>query len=144
MKIFIASDHGGYKLKETLIQFLTEKGHTVNNLGTNSEEAVDYPDYAQNLCKELNKNPNSYGILICGTGIGMSIAANKRKGIRAALCNETTAAKLSKEHNNANVLCLGGRIIGEELAKAIVETWLKTPFSKEERHVRRINKLGDN
>jgi len=140
MQIFIASDHGGFRLKKILKEWLLSLGLKIKDVGTSSEESVDYPDFAHLLCKKIIST-KSKGILICGTGIGMSIAANKIKGIRAALCNDTYSAKMSREHNNANVLCLGGRILGEEVAKEIVKVWLETPFSKESRHKRRIAKI---
>ena len=138
--IYIASDHGGFELKEKICTFLKDLKYSVKDLGTFSEESVDYPDFASKLCDKILKN-KSLGILICGTGIGMSISANKRKGIRAALCLNEFMAKMSREHNDANVLCLGARIIGDELAKSIAAAWLDSRFSSEERHLRRINKI---
>jgi len=140
MKIFIASDHGGYKLKEVLKDFLKSLNYKFEDLGTYNEEPVDYPDYTKKLCLKVLKY-NGKGILICGAGIGTSIAANKFKGIRAALCHDTYSARMSRDHNNANVLCLGGRVLGNELAKDIVRIWLETPFSRDERHIRRLNKI---
>jgi ribose 5-phosphate isomerase B len=140
MKLYIASDHGGFRLKGEIKDFLKEQGHEVKDLGTDSEESCDYPDYAKKLCKEVLEN-GARGILICGTGIGMSIVANKFKGIRAAAAANCYMAKMSRLDNNSNVLCLGGRVIGEELAKEIVKVWLETDFSKEERHRRRVEKI---
>jgi len=126
-KIFIASDHGGYELKEYLKGYLKKSNYEVEDLGTNSNQSVNYPDYASKLSNEVIKN-DTLGILICGTGIGMSIAANKVDGIRAALVDSVTLAKLSRAHNNANVLCMGGRILGNILAEEIVDSFLTTNF----------------
>ncbi len=126
-KIFIASDHGGYELKEYLKGYLKKSNYEVEDLGTNSNQSVNYPDYASKLSNEVIKN-DTLGILICGTGIGMSIAANKVDGIRAALVDSVTLAKLSRAHNNANVLCMGGRILGNILAEEIVDSFLTTDF----------------
>ena len=128
MKIALASDHGGYNLKEKIYSYLVEKGYDVINFGTDSLESVDYPIYAKKVCDSILDNTAQKGILICGTGIGMSICANRYKGIRAAVVSDTCSAKYSKLHNNANVLCIGARIIGTELAKDIVNTWLTTTF----------------
>ncbi len=141
MKIYISSDHGGYNLKGYVKKYVSESGYEIEDLGTNSEESVDYPDYAEKLCKKVFEN-KAKGILICGTGIGMSMSANKMKGIRAALCGNEYLAKMSRRHNNSNVLCLGGRVIGEELACNIVKVWLETDFSKEERHHKRVGKIN--
>ncbi|MFC1780461.1 ribose 5-phosphate isomerase B [Patescibacteria group bacterium] len=141
MKIFIASDHGGYKLKEVIKEELKALGNKLEDLGTNSEESVDYPDFAQKLCKKV-LDEKARGILICGTGIGMSIAANKFEGIRAAVCTDSYMAQMSKEHNDSNVLCLGARVMDEKSAKKIVKVWVKTECSNEERHGRRVGKIG--
>ena len=138
-KIFLASDHGGFSLKETIFFFLKEKNIKVVDLGCKSIDPVDYPDYAQLLASKIEHN-NSFGIIFCGTGIGISIAANRFSQIRAALCTSVEMASLSRKHNNANVLALGGRIITEELAKAIVSEFLNTKF-EEGRHLVRINKI---
>ncbi len=142
-KIFIGNDHAGKDLKDFLINFLKEnyKEIEVINLGTDSYESCDYPDYAKKVSLNVLKDEDSIGILICGTGIGMSIAANKIRGIRAALCYNSTAAKLARQHNNANILCLGQRIIGFELAKDIVDTFIKTEFEGN-RHLNRIIKIN--
>ena len=137
MKLFIASDHGGYELKEHLKKYLETKKINFEDLGTNNENSVNYPDYAKKLSDSVVKN-NSQGILICGTGIGMSIAANKINGIRAALVDSVTLAKLAKAHNNANVLCLGGRILGKTLAEEIVDAYLSTDFEAG-RHQNRLD-----
>lgn len=141
MKIYIASDHGGYDLKQIIKNFLKEEGYDADDLGTNSDDSVDYPDYGKRLCKKV-LGSEGLGILICGTGIGMSITANKFKGIYAALCSDEYSARMSREHNNANILCLGGRVIGGELAKEIVKVWLETDFSEDERHKRRVGKIN--
>tara|TARA_Y100000310_G_C20398113_1_gene676092 strand:+ start:351 stop:782 length:432 start_codon:yes stop_codon:yes gene_type:complete len=139
-EIAIGSDHGGYELKEYIKEYLVDSGYSVKDFGTYDSNSIDYPDIAKEV-GEYVAEKGSEGILICGAGVGMSIAANKIKGIRAALCYNSYIAKLSKQHNHANILCLGGRLIGKELAKEIVDTWLNTEFSKEERHVRRISKI---
>ncbi|MCT4592136.1 MAG: RpiB/LacA/LacB family sugar-phosphate isomerase [Candidatus Gracilibacteria bacterium] len=135
MKIYIASDHGGYSLKEHLKKAI--KQYEFIDLGCDSEVSVDYPCYGRKLAEEVVKN-KALGIAICGTGIGISISCNKIKGARCALCTNTTLAKLTKEHNNANILALGGRIVGDVLAEDIVRTFIETPFLGEERHERRI------
>ena len=142
-KIFIGNDHAGKDLKDFLINFLKEnyKEIEVINVGTDSYESCDYPDYAKEVSLNVLREEDSIGILICGTGIGMSIAANKIKGIRAALCYNSTTAKLARQHNNANILCLGQRIIGFELAKDIVDTFIKTEFEGN-RHLNRIIKIN--
>lgn len=143
MKILIASDHAGYNLKKYLIEHFYELHF--EDLGTYDTNSVDYPDYAEKLCEllpagSLDQNPEQMGILICGSGQGMAIKANKHSHIRAALCDSTTLARLSREHNNANVLCMGERIIPYTLAIEIVETFLKTKFA-EGRHTNRVKKL---
>jgi len=140
MKIAIASDHGGYDYKCALIPFLSELGYEVQDFGTYTNESVDYVDYALPTSEAVAKGECDRGILICGTGIGMSIAANKVPGIRCALCSEPLSAKLTREHNDTNVLAMGARIIGIELAKSIVQTWLTTDFTGG-RHTRRIEKI---
>lgn len=139
--IYIASDHGGFDIKCELVTFLSSNGYKYTDLGTDSSDSVDYPEYAHRLCKKVLEKDESHGILICGTGIGMSMVANRHQGIRAALCTSEYEAKMSKEHNNANVLCLGGRVVGCDLAKSIVKTWLESKFSEEKRHVRRVEKI---
>ncbi len=142
MKIAIGSDHAGFKLKEEIKRFLEEKGIEVVDFGTNSEERVDYPDYAIPLAESVAKGEETFGILICGTGIGMSIAANKVKGIRASLVSDVYSAHSAREHNNANILCMGGRVLGTELAKEITNAWLNAEFLGG-RHERRINKIAE-
>ncbi len=141
MKVAIGADHGGFELKEKIKEFLIASGYEVTDFGTDSEESVDYPDIAYPLAKAVAKGKFERGILICGTGIGMSLVANKVKGVRAALCSDVYSAKYSVLHNNANILTFGGRVLGEELAKEIVKTWLSQTFSEGERHVRRIEKI---
>ena len=140
MKLLIGSDHGGYRLKEHIKKYLTEKGYEMADVGTGSEDSCDYPDFAQKLCNGITKGTAEKGILICGTGIGISIAANKCAGIRAALCNEVYGAQMSRQHNDANVLCMGARVIGVGTAEMIVDTWLNTDFEGG-RHQRRVAKI---
>ena len=141
--IGIGSDHGGYALKQAVIKHLEEKGHAVKDYGCYSEESCDYPVYAKAVAEGILKDEVKQGILICGTGIGISITANKIKGIRAALCGDTVSARATREHNNANILALGARVTGEGLALDIVDTFLETKFSNDERHIRRINMIED-
>lgn len=141
-RIVIASDHGGVRLKGELVELLrTRQGDSVEDLGTHAAEAADYPDYAHRVAKALLAGEFDRGILICGTGAGMAISANRHKGIRAVNCSDTYTAKLSRDHNDANVLCIGERVIGPGLAWDIVQTWLDTPASTGERHVRRRGKI---
>ncbi|HQK83094.1 MAG TPA: ribose 5-phosphate isomerase B [Atribacter sp.] len=142
MKIALGCDHGGFELKEDLKNFLIEQGYEVIDYGTNSPEMIDYPDIAFPLAKDVAKGKCERGIICCGTGVGVSIAANKVHGIRAANCHDTFSARASREHNNANILTLGGRVIGKGLAQEIVQVWLKSEFI-EGRHLRRINKISD-
>ena len=138
--IVIGSDHGGFKLKEELKKYFDEKGIEYEDKGTFSEESVDYPDIAKAVAKDVSDKKADIGILICRSGIGMSIAANKIRGIRAALCGDTYSARVSRAHNNANVLCLGERVIGEHLALDIVDVWLKAGFEAG-RHKRRVDMI---
>ncbi|MBO8160556.1 MAG: ribose 5-phosphate isomerase B [Thermosipho sp. (in: Bacteria)] len=140
MKFAIGSDHAGFELKEKLKKYLTSKNIEVIDVGTNSTESVDYPDFAEKVGKLINNKEVDFGILICGTGIGMSIAANKIKGIRAALCTIPEMAALSRKHNNANVLVLPGRLIGYELATWIFDAFINATFEGG-RHERRVNKI---
>lgn len=143
MKIGIASDHAGYKTKEILIEYLKQLNYGVVDYGTNSLESVDYPKYAYKVCDGIQESKIDLGILICYTGIGMSIAANKRKGIRCSKVDTVNEAKLTREHNNSNVLALSA-LKDINLLKDIVKTYLETEFSNDERHIRRINMLEDN
>ncbi len=138
--IFISSDHGGYNLKEKIVNFLKEKHLKVYDLGTKTNVSVDYPDFCKKLVKEIKKSEESFGILICGTGIGMSIAANRYSFIRAALCTDKHMASLSRKHNDANVLVLGGRTTNLEDSKEIINVFLKTEFEFG-RHISRLEKI---
>ncbi len=140
--IAIGSDHGGYKLKEYLKNRLTERGLQLKDYGVYSEESADYPDCAKPVCEAVLSGECERGILVCGTGIGISIAANKFKGIRAALCSDVFSAKMAREHNDANIICLGGRVTGEELAGMIVETYLEASFLGG-RHAARVAKIHE-
>lgn len=140
--LFVASDHAGFKLKSLLLQHFISVGIECNDLGPASDGAMDYPDMASLLCKNVKELEDSKGILICGSGIGMSIAANRYEGIRAALCLNPYMASLARQHNNANVLCLGSRLLGEELAVAIADSFLSCDF-EEGRHRLRIEKLDN-
>jgi ribose 5-phosphate isomerase B len=126
--ILIASDHAGFDLKKHLLVFLLKQGYSVIDMGTRGRKSVNYPDYARKLAEAVDRGDAPMGILICGTGIGMSIAANRFPRVRAALCHDNFTARMAKAHNNANVLVLGGRVVGTGLAEDIVETWLKTKF----------------
>lgn len=142
MKIGIGSDHGGYDLKESIKKHLMEKNIEVVDFGTNSLDSVDYPDFGKAVAEAVVAKEVDRGIVICGTGIGISIAANKVKGIRAALCSDSYSARMSMEHNNANVLALGARVLGEGLALDIVDSWINSKFQAG-RHERRVNKISD-
>lgn len=137
--IAIGSDHGGYELKLEIIQHLKERGIEVKDFGCDSNKSCDYPVYAKPVAEAVAAGEYELGILVCGTGIGMSLAANKVDGIRAALCADCFSAQATREHNNANILCLGARTTGAGLALMIVDIFLDTPFSNDERHVRRIS-----
>jgi len=141
MKIALGCDHGGFALKNELVPLLEQSGHTIVDLGTYSEESVDYPDFADQVCAAIKEGSCDRGILICGTGIGMSIAANRHRHIRAALCHEAFTARMSREHNDANVLCLGARVLGIAIALDIVKAWMETEFAGG-RHLRRISMMG--
>lgn len=140
MKIGLACDHGGFELKEEIKAFLKSINQDPIDFGTSSEVPVDYPDYALLVAEKVSKGELERGILICGTGIGMTIVANKFRGVRAALANDLYSSRFSREHTDANVLVLGGRIIGKALAKEIVRVWLTTPFEGG-RHQRRLEKI---
>lgn len=141
--IAIASDHGGFELKQEIKTQLDEMNIAYKDFGCYSLESVDYPVYAKLACQAILEGECEKGILICGTGIGISIAANKIKGIRAALCSDCYTAGVTREHNDTNVLCLGGRVLGVEVAKKIVQIFLTTDFSDEPRHINRIKQLED-
>lgn len=138
--ILIGSDHGGYELKQKIIGHLQGTGYSVIDVGTDSTASCNYPVYAHRLCERLLGGEADAGVLVCGTGIGMSMAANKHPGIRAALCSDTYSAKMTRQHNNANVLCLGARVLGEGLALEIVDTFLQNDFSGG-RHADRVSML---
>ncbi len=142
MKIGIGFDHGGFELKEYIKEYLEKENIEYIDYGTYSQDSVDYPDYGKKLAEAVVSKEVDRGIAICGTGIGISIACNKVRGIRCALCSDTYSARMSIEHNNANVLALGGRVLGKDLALEIVATWLKAEFQGG-RHERRINKISD-
>lgn len=137
--IAIACDHGGFELKQELMAHLKERGIEFKDLGCNEPKSCDYPIYAKAVTDAITSGECELGILICGTGIGMSMAANKVPGIRAALCSDCFSAQATREHNNANVLCMGARTLGPGLALMIADIFIDTPFSNDERHVRRIS-----
>lgn len=141
--IAIGCDHGGFPLKEQLVKHLQEKGYEVKDFGCYSTDSVDYPAYAHAVGKSVVSGESEYGIVVCSTGIGISIAANKVKGVRCALCSEPYSARMTREHNNSNVLALGGCVIGPHMAFSIVDTFLNTEFSTEEKHHRRVNQLEE-
>ena len=138
--IVLASDHAGFKLKEEIKKFLIKKRKKVLDLGTKNTRSVDYPDYAHLLSKRMKKNKNQFGILVCGSGTGMSMTANKHKNIRAALCYNTKSTKLSRLHNDANVMTIGSRLIKKKVALKCVDTFLKTNFDGG-RHIKRVKKI---
>ena len=140
--IYLGSDHGGYELKQEVKAHLIQQGLKVKDFGTDSPQSVDYPDYAVPVAHAVLEDPGSLGILICGTGIGMSITANKVKGIRAALCGDTFSARMTRAHNDAQILCLGGRVTGVGLALDIVDAFLSGSFEGD-RHKRRIDKIAN-
>lgn len=141
MHIAVGSDHAGFTLKLEVLRLLKELGHPYYDFGTYSTDPVDYPDYAKAVAEAVASGQYDCGIILCGSGIGASITANKVKGIRAALCHDTFSARSSREHNDANVLCFGERVIGPGLARDIVTTWLSSEFNREERHMRRVEKI---
>ena len=141
MRIALAADHAGYQLKDELAARLAGQGHDILDLGTNSAAPVDYPDSAEAVAGALNRGEADRGIIVCGSGAGVSIAANKFPGIRAAVCHDTYTAHQAVEHDDMNVLCIGGRVVGAALARELVETFLSASFSGEERHRRRLNKV---
>ena len=143
MRIAIGSDHAGYELKVELSAYMSDLGHDVKDMGTRNTEPVDYPDFAEAVSKEVVKGTVDRGVLICGSGVGASVAANKVPGIRAGVCHDTYSAHQGVEHDDMNILVVGARIIGVELAKEITRTFLGAEFSKEERHRRRLNKVLD-
>lgn len=141
MRVTIGSDHAGFELKKILIGSLERQGHQVKDIGTNSEAPVDYPDYAEAVALSVLRGDSERGILICGSGVGASVAANKIPGVRAGLAHDCYSAHQGVEHDDVNVLVLGSRVIGPELAKDLCATFLKARFTEEERHQRRLNKI---
>lgn len=141
MRVAIAADHAGYPLKELVLAVVQRAGHEAMDLGTDSTAAVDYPDYAEKVGHAIQEGKAERGIIICGSGVGAAVAANKMRGVRAGLCHDTYSAHQSVEHDNVNVLALGSRIIGEELAAELVRAFLGAEFSGGERHVRRLEKV---
>ena len=140
-KIAIASDHGGFELKETVIAHLLNDGWEIDDLGPSNESSVDYPDYGIKLAEIITNKKVERGIIICGTGVGMSIVVNRFPGIRGTLCSDVYTAKMCRKHNDSNILIMGGRVIGEGLASEIVDTWLNTTFEGG-RHQRRLDKIN--
>ena len=140
-KIAVASDHAGFELKSAMVQTLTEFGYEVLDLGAHGLDSVDYPDFARAMAESVQSREVERGVLICGTGIGISIAANRHRGVRAALCHDVTSARLARQHNDANVLVLGARMVGMEVARDCLSAFLETPFEGG-RHARRVDKLG--
>ena len=143
MKIGITNDHAGPDLKKSLISYLENKGYEIINYGTDSYESCDYPTMAIPLCKAIQNNEVDLGIAICGTGVGISIACNKHKGIRACCCSEASSARLSRQHNNANIVCIGARIVSDELAYDIADAFLTSEFSNGPRHCHRIELIHE-
>ncbi len=141
--IAIGCDHGGLDLKKQLVEHLEKKGYEIKDFGTYTSDSCDYPVYAKKVAQSIIDGESELGILICGTGIGMSMAANKVSGIRAAVCSDCYSAEKTREHNNANILCMGARVLGNELAFRIADTFLETKFSEDERHKRRISMIED-
>ncbi len=137
--IAIGCDHGAFELKNQMVEHFKKRGIELKDVGCHSLESCDYPEYAKKVTDLVTSGECELGILICGTGIGMSMAANKVKGIRAALCSDCFSAQATREHNNANVLCMGARVIGPELAFRIADTFVDSKFSNDERHIRRIS-----
>ncbi len=140
MRIAIGSDHAGFALKQELARFLEEGGHEIENLGTANDERVDYPDFGAAVGRAVASGANELGVCVCGTGIGISIAANKVDGVRAAVVHDVTSARLAKEHNDANVVCLGARLVGPEVAQESLQAFLATTFEAG-RHAQRVDKI---
>ena len=139
--IAIACDHGGFAYKQTIMQHLADRQIEFRDFGTYTPDSCDYPDFAKPVARAVASGEYDKGILICGTGIGMSLAANKIRGIRAAVCGDAFSARATREHNDANILCMGARVISEAKALEITDSFLDTPFSGDERHIRRISKI---
>ncbi len=142
MKVAVGSDHAGFTLKSYLVDLLRSDGHEVLDVGARGTESTDYPDYAAAVGQAITVGEATLGVLVCGTGAGMAMAANKLRGIRAGACSEPVTARFLRSHNDANVICVGERIVGQDVAADIVRTFLQTPFSQGERHIRRILKVS--
>lgn len=142
MKIAIGSDHGGYELKQEIISLLEKMYHEINDVGCYSTESVDYPGFADEVCEQIIQGDCAAGILVCGTGIGMSMAANRYRKIRAAVCHDEYTARMSREHNDANVLCIGARVLGLGVVEEMVRVWLETEFTAG-RHQQRIQQFSE-
>ena len=140
MKFYIGTDHAGIELKDWTVELLRSKGHEVEDFGPYTKDRVDYPDYAHKVATAVLEDKNSQGILICGSGIGMSMAANRHAGIRAALCHDAYTAMVAREHNDANILCFGERIVGKGVAESIIDAWLANGFEGG-RHIQRVEKI---
>jgi ribose 5-phosphate isomerase B len=141
VRIAVGSDHAGFALKEKVRHYLLSKGYAVEDQGAYSEQSVDYPDFAEKVAERVASKEVTFGVVVCGTGVGVAISANKVPGIRAAACNDTLTARLAREHNDANVLTLGGRILDPATAEKVLDTWLATPFAGG-RHQRRLDKIA--
>lgn len=141
MRIAIGADHAGFQVKENLKQHVTSLGHAVTDVGASGEESCDYPDFAQKVARAVSRGECDCGVLVCGTGIGMSIVANKVPGVRAAVCHNALSAEFSRRHNDANVFCTGSRIVSVEEARSLLDVWLQTPFEGG-RHERRVQKIA--
>ena len=142
MKVVIAADHRGHAMKEKVAALLAEQGHEVLDMGTNSARSCDYPDIGYKAAKAVADKKVNLGIMVCGTGIGMSIVANKVVGVRAAVCHDALTAQMSRSHNDANVLCLAADVLNEEVVRLIVQSWLSTEFTGSGRHARRVKKIA--
>lgn len=142
MKIAIACDHGGYDMKENLAAYLREQGHQVKDFGSYSKESIDYPDFIFPAAEAVARGEFERGVVVCTTGIGVSICANKVKGIRCALCSDEYSARMTREHNDTNMIAFGGNVTTTVRAREMLEIWLKTPFSNGERHCRRVGKIS--
>lgn len=143
MRVAIGADHAGYELKKEVVDVLRSAGHEVLDFGTNGPEPVDYPDYARFVCTAIRNGEADRGVLLCGSGAGVTVAANKMRGIRAALCHDAYTAHQSVEHDNVNVMCIGTRVIGPALAFDLLHAWLAATFSGEQRHLRRLAKIDE-
>jgi ribose 5-phosphate isomerase B len=141
MKFYIATDHAGFNYKESIKEYVSSKGHEIVDLGPDTPDRVDYPDYARRCAEAVRDEPGSFGILVCGTGIGISIAANKVEGIRAALCHDAYTAAMSRAHNNAQILCFGERVVGMGVVQSMIDAFIETEFEGG-RHAGRVDKIN--